>query len=152
MTAKSPEQRTALFPGSFDPFTKGHLDIVERGLGMFDRIIVAVGVNSSKTGASAPADRIEAITKAVENLSNVEVIEYSGLTVDVAKKHGACAILRGIRSVADFEYERNLAELNRRISGIDTVMLCADPALAALSSSAVRELRSFGHDVTPFLP
>lgn len=152
MTAKFPEQRIAIFPGSFDPFTRGHLDIVERGLGIFDRIIVAVGVNSSKQGASSTADRIAAITRAVAHMNNVDVIEYSGLTVDVAKKYGACAILRGIRSVADFEYERNLAELNRKISGIETVMLCADPALAALSSSAVRELRSLGHDVSPFLP
>lgn len=152
MTAKFPEQRIAIFPGSFDPFTRGHLDIVERGLGIFDRIIVAVGVNSSKQGASSTADRIAAITRAVARMNNVDVIEYSGLTVDVAKKYGACAILRGIRSVADFEYERNLAELNRKISGIETVMLCADPALAALSSSAVRELRSLGHDVSPFLP
>lgn len=152
MTAKFPEQRIAIFPGSFDPFTRGHLDIVERGLDIFDRIIVAVGVNSSKQGASSTADRIAAITRAVARMNNVDVIEYSGLTVDVAKKYGACAILRGIRSVADFEYERNLAELNRKISGIETVMLCADPALAALSSSAVRELRSLGHDVSPFLP
>ncbi|MBD5174146.1 MAG: pantetheine-phosphate adenylyltransferase [Bacteroidales bacterium] len=152
MTAKFPEQRIAIFPGSFDPFTRGHLDIVERGLDIFDRIIVAVGVNSSKQGASSTADRIAAITRAVARMSNVDVIEYTGLTVDVAKKYGACAILRGIRSVADFEYERNLAELNRKISGIETVMLCADPALAALSSSAVRELRSLGHDVSPFLP
>lgn len=152
MTAKFPEQRIAIFPGSFDPFTRGHLDIVERGLDIFDRIIVAVGVNSSKQGASSTADRIAAITRAVARMNNVDVIEYTGLTVDVAKKYGACAILRGIRSVADFEYERNLAELNRKISGIETVMLCADPALAALSSSAVRELRSLGHDVSPFLP
>lgn len=152
MTAKFPEQRIAIFPGSFDPFTRGHLDIVERGLDIFDRIIVAVGVNSAKQGASSTADRIAAITRAVARMSNVDVIEYTGLTVDVAKKYGACAILRGIRSVADFEYERNLAELNRKISGIETVMLCADPALAALSSSAVRELRSLGHDVSPFLP
>ena len=152
MTAKFPEQRIAIFPGSFDPFTRGHLDIVERGLDIFDRIIVAVGVNSSKQGASSTADRIAAITRAVARMSDVDVIEYTGLTVDVAKKYGACAILRGIRSVADFEYERNLAELNRKISGIETVMLCADPALAALSSSAVRELRSLGHDVSPFLP
>lgn len=152
MTAKFPEQRIAIFPGSFDPFTRGHLDIVERGLDIFDRIIVAVGVNSAKQGASSTADRIAAITRAVARMNNVDVIEYSGLTVDVAKKYGACAILRGIRSVADFEYERNLAELNRKISGIETVMLCADPALAALSSSAVRELRSLGHDVSPFLP
>ncbi|MDE5837698.1 MAG: pantetheine-phosphate adenylyltransferase, partial [Paramuribaculum sp.] len=108
--------------------------------------------NASKHGGSAPAERISAITEAVSHLSNVEVIEYTGLTVDAAKSHNACAILRGIRSVADFEYERNLAELNRKISGIDTVMLCADPSLAALSSSVVRELRSYGHDVSPFLP
>ncbi|MDE5745924.1 MAG: pantetheine-phosphate adenylyltransferase [Paramuribaculum sp.] len=152
MTAKYPEQRIAIFPGSFDPFTKGHLDIVERGLKLFDKIVIAVGVNSSKIGVTPATERIRFISDAIASLKNVEVIEYTGLTVDAAKACDACAILRGIRSVADFEYERNLADLNRSISGVDTVMLCADPTLAALSSSAVRELRSYGHDVTPFLP
>ena len=152
MTAKFLEQRIAIFPGSFDPFTKGHLDIVERGLKLFDKIVIAVGINPSKHNGTPATERLRSISDAVVSLKNVEVIEYTGLTVDAVKACGACAILRGIRSVADFEYERNLADLNRAISGIDTVMLCADPALAALSSSAVRELRSYGHDVTPFLP
>ncbi len=152
MTAKSPEVRTAIFPGSFDPFTRGHMDIVERGLKIFDRIVIAVGINSSKKGGAPTAERVQSIRNAVKALPGADVIEYSGLTVDAAKECGACAILRGIRSVADFEYERNLADLNRAISGIDTVMLCADPALAAVSSSAVRELRSYGHDVSRFLP
>lgn len=152
MTAKSPELRVAIFPGSFDPFTKGHLDIVERGLKMFDKIVVAVGVNSTKSGSTPVAERIDAIRKAIAPTGKVEVIDYQGLTIDAAKACGACAIIRGIRSVADFEYERNLADVNRAISGIDTVMLCADPSLAAVSSSVVRELKSYGHDVTPFLP
>lgn len=152
MTAKSPELRVAIFPGSFDPFTKGHLDIVERGLKMFDKIVVAVGVNYTKSGSTPVAERIDAIRKAIAPTGKVEVIDYQGLTIDAAKACGACAIIRGIRSVADFEYERNLADVNRAISGIDTVMLCADPSLAAVSSSVVRELKSYGHDVTPFLP
>lgn len=152
MTAKSPELRVAIFPGSFDPFTKGHLDIVERGLKMFDKIVVAVGVNSTKSGSTPVAERIDAIRKAIAPIGKVKVIDYQGLTIDAAKACGACAIIRGIRSVADFEYERNLADVNRAISGIDTVMLCADPSLAAVSSSVVRELKSYGHDVTPFLP
>ncbi len=152
MISKSPEARSAIFPGSFDSFTRGHMDIVERGLKIFDRIVIAVGINSSKKGGAPSAERVQSIRNAVKALPGADVIEYSGLTVDAAKECGACAILRGIRSVADFENERYLADLNRPISGIDTVMQCADPALAAVSSSAVRELRSYGHDVSRFLP
>ena len=144
--------RTALFPGSFDPFTRGHLDIVHRGLAIFDRIVIAVGVNSTKPGATPADERMQAIRDAVAGLPGVEVTSYTGLTVDAATAAGACAMLRGVRSSADFDYERTLAEVNRRISGIDTVILCADPALGCVSSSIVRELRHYGRDVSEFLP
>lgn len=153
MTPKSPEAvTTAIFPGSFDPFTLGHLDIVGRALRIFGRVVIAVGINSAKHSDTSVEQRIADIRKAVEGLPGAEVMAYSGLTVDAARECGASAIVRGIRSVADFEYERNLADLNRRIAGIDTVMLAADPALAALSSSAVRELKRYGYDVAEFLP
>ncbi|MDE5687842.1 MAG: pantetheine-phosphate adenylyltransferase [Paramuribaculum sp.] len=153
MIPKSPEAvTTAIFPGSFDPFTLGHLDIVERALRIFGRVVIAVGINSAKQSDASVAQRIDDIRKAVAPLPGAEVMSYSGLTVDAARECGAVAIVRGIRSVADFEYERNLADLNRRIAGIDTVMLAADPSLAAVSSSAVRELKRYGYDVSEFLP
>ena len=154
MTANSPEtMRCALFAGSFDPFTIGHASIVERGLALFDRVVIAVGVNAAKSGAAAADERLEAICSLYADNPRVEAITYSGsLTVDIAAAHGCRWLLRGVRSVRDFEYERDLADLNRRISGIETVILFALPEHGAVSSSAVRELRSYGHDITPFLP
>ncbi|MDE7154172.1 MAG: pantetheine-phosphate adenylyltransferase [Muribaculaceae bacterium] len=142
----------ALFPGSFDPFTIGHLSVVERSAPLFDRIIVAVGVNSSKSNSADVAERLSAISKAVRHLENVEVTSYSGLTVDACKNFGARYMLRGVRSVADFEYERNLADINRRIAGIETILLFSLPEHAAISSSVVRELDSFGYDTSSFIP
>lgn len=143
---------TALFPGSFDPFTIGHLSIVERAAPLFDRIIIAVGENSSKKNSADVAARVNSIRKAVEHIDNVEVISYAGLTVNACKEYGARFMLRGVRSVTDFEYERNLADINRRIAGIETVLLFALPEHAAVSSSVVRELYSFGYDTSSFLP
>lgn len=151
MTPKSPE-RTALMPGSFNPFTVGHMDILRRSLELFDRVVVSVGVNRAKTTDAEIDTRLDAIRSAVASLPGVEVMAWEGLTVDAARSVGAVAMVRGVRSVADFDYERSLAELNRRISGIDTVLLVASPELSAVSSSAVRELESFGYDVTEFLP
>lgn len=151
MTQKSPE-RTALMPGSFNPFTIGHMDILRRSLAMFDRVVVSVGVNRAKTNDAEIDTRLDAIRRVVSSLPGVEVMAWDGLTVEAARSVGAVAMVRGVRSVADFDYERSLAELNRRISGIDTVLLVATPELSAVSSSAVRELASFGYDVTEFLP
>lgn len=145
-------ERTAVFPGSFDPFTIGHLSIVERGVALFDRLIVAVGINEHKTTAAETADRIEAIRKAVSRFPNVEVAGYSCLTVDFCHERGAGFILRGVRSIADYEYEMTMADVNRRIGSIETVLLYSLPEHSAISSSMVRELRSFGHPVDKFLP
>ncbi|MBD5174510.1 MAG: pantetheine-phosphate adenylyltransferase [Bacteroidales bacterium] len=143
--------RTALFPGSFNPFTPGHADIVRRGLELFDSIIIGVGVNCRK-----PAADIEAILAPIRRLYNAEprvsVEAYSELTVRFAQRIGAQFLLRGVRSVKDFEYERDLAQVNRQLSGIDSVILFSDPALAAWSSSVVRELQAFGEDIDPYLP
>ena len=128
----------ALFPGSFDPYTIGHYSIVERALPLFDKIVIAVGVNRNKQSLMSEEKRVEAIRSLYESNDKVEVISYDGLTVDAAKKYGARFLLRGVRQVADFEYERNLAEVNRNISHI--------------SSSIVRELASYGKDVTNLLP
>lgn len=147
-----PDMTTALFPGSFDPFTIGHLDILRRARAIFPRVVVSIGINTAKTSAADAESRIEAIRRATAAMDGVEVMTWEGLTVDAARAVGATVIVRGIRSSADFEYERPIAELNRRISGIDTLFLPADPALAAISSSAVRELQRFGYDTKEFLP
>jgi len=156
MTRKSPDSvRIALFAGSFDPFTVGHASVVERALALFDRVIVAVGVNSAKTGTDPADERVEVIRRIYAALpeGRVEVLAYENeLTVQLAKRLGAGWLLRGVRSVKDFEYERDLADLNRRVGGIDTVLLYTLPEYAAISSGAVRELRAYGCDVTPFLP
>lgn len=142
----------ALFPGSFDPFTVGHADIVRRALPLFDRLIIAVGINPSKHGEQTAVQRVESIASLYRKEPRIEVRAYSSLTVDFASECGACYIVRGVRSPIDFEYERNMAEVNRRLSGVETVILCADPALAHISSSLVRELKAFGRDVREYLP
>ena len=148
------DARMALFAGSFDPFTVGHASIVERALPLFDKIIIAVGVNAEKAGGSPAAERIEFINSIYARCpENVEVIAYKNeLTVDLARRLGAKWLLRGVRSVKDFEYERDLADLNRKLSGLETLLLYSLPEYAGISSSAVRELRSYGRDVSEFLP
>ncbi len=145
------ERRIAVFPGSFNPFTAGHADIVERGLALFDRIIIAVGVNASK-GESDVAKAVGTIRGIYAGEPRVSVEAYSGLTVHFARERGARFLLRGVRSVKDFEYERDMAQINSQLSGIESVVLFSRPELAALSSSVVRELAAYGEDITPFLP
>lgn len=146
-------ERIAIFPGSFDPFTIGHDSIVSRGLGIFDRIVIAIGVNIHKPDATRLAkEKLEAISALYAANPAVSVVVWDGLTADLAKKFGSRWILRGVRSVSDFEYERNMADVNRQIAGLETVILFAEPELAAISSSVVRELRAFGHDVSRYLP
>lgn len=144
--------KTILFPGSFDPFTRGHADIVERALKLFDQVVVAVGVNEQKPGWIPVTQRVEALKDFYNKEPRVRVEQYTGLTVDFAASVGAKAILRGLRSVKDYEYELQMADVNRQLSGIETVLLLANPELAAISSSVVRELATFGHDISPFLP
>ena len=145
--------RTAVFPGSFDPFTIGHKDIAERALKIFDSLIIGVGFNINKPGNSEiAAERVRAIESVFVNNLHVKVEAYSGLTVDFARKHGAAFIVRGLREVKDFEYERNLADTNAAISDIETIFLTARPELGFVSSSMVRELKANGYDVARFLP
>lgn len=144
--------KTALFAGSFNPFTIGHADIAARALDMFDKLVIAVGCNMAKGSADDPATRIAHIQEIFKDRPQVSVAAYSGLTVDFARSVGADLLIRGVRDVKDFEYERQMADLNLRISGIDTLLLLARPEYASISSSAVRELRAFGHNVSQFLP
>ncbi len=141
-----------LFPGSFDPFTLGHADIVRRALGLFDEVVIAVGYNEQKAGWMPVAERVAAIKRLYADEPRVAVESYTGLTVDFAKEQGITAIVRGVRTSADFEYELQMADVNRQLSGIETVFLPASPQYASLSSSLVRELAHFGHDISPFLP
>lgn len=144
---------TALFPGSFDPFTLGHLDIARRARRMFDRVVISVGVNPAKVADEREIEQcLDAIRRAVADIDGIDVMAWQGLTVDAAREAGATVMVRGVRSAVDYDYERSLAELNRRISGIDTVLLVASPEYSSISSSAVRELQRFGYDTTQFLP
>ncbi len=142
----------AVFVGSFDPFTVGHYDIVQRALPLFDRLIIGVGINERKVYMNDTETRVADIIRIFNNNPKIEVKTYNDLTVDFAKRVGATFIVKGVRSVKDFEYEREQADINRRISGIDTLLLCADPQHASVSSSMVRELIHFGRDVSEFLP
>lgn len=145
-------QRIAVFPGSFDPFTIGHQSIVNRAADLFDKIIIAIGINDKKQSTHSEQERITQIKKAVRGIENIEVISYHGLTVDVCKQYGAKYLLRGVRSFTDFEYEQNMADINRKIADIETVILFTLPEHASISSSVVRELDKYGYDTTDFLP
>lgn len=144
--------RTAIFPGSFDPFTIGHQDIADRALRIFDSLVIGVGFNINKPGMETVKQRVDQIKALYAGNSKVKVESYTGLTVDFAKRHEAGFIVRGLREVKDFEYERNLADTNSAISDIETVFLIARPELGFVSSSMVRELIANKHDASKFLP
>ena len=144
--------KTGIFVGSFDPFTIGHLSIVRRALPLFDKLVIGVGVNERKTYQHTTEERIAAISRLFADEPAVEVCSYSGLTVDFAHSVEAGFIVKGVRSMKDFEYEREQADINREIGGVETVLLFAEPQLAHISSSMVRELTHFGKDPAPYLP
>ena len=144
--------RGLLFPGSFDPFTKGHADLVERALQLFDQVVVAVGYNEHKPGWIPVKERVEALQALYASEPRVTVKSYSCLTADFARQCGAIAILRGVRTTADYEYEMQMADANRQLSGIETLLLFANPKYAFVSSSLVREFAHFGKDIREFLP
>ena len=144
--------KRAIFPGSFDPFTIGHHDIVMRGLEIFDEIIIGIGRNYTKREFFPIEERLAAIRRTYDQDSRVRVEVYDGLTVDFAAEHNAQFILRGVRSTQDFEYERNIAEANKQLSGIETILLYTRPEYAHISSTLVRDLHSHHKDITPFLP
>lgn len=144
--------KTALFAGSFDPFTKGHYALLKRALTMFDRIVVGIGINSGKKCMFSIEERVAMIEKAFADEARIEVKVYDCLTMDFAKEIGADVLLRGVRSVKDFEYEREIADMNLRFGGIDTVLLISEPEHSSISSSVVRELMKYGKDVSALLP
>lgn len=144
--------KTAIFPGSFDPFTVGHACIVQRGLPMFDRIVIGVGVNENKRPLFTPEQRVEAISRLYKDEPRIKVVSYKDLTIDLCRREKAEFILRGLRSVKDFEYERDIAAMNNRLGGVETVLLFTEAEYSHVSSGVVRELIAFGKDVSDFLP
>lgn len=150
--AASPAIRTGVFAGSFDPFTTGHQSIADRALGLLDRLVIAIGHNPAKAGWKPVEERLRAIRELYAGEPRVRVVAYTGLTTEVARQEGATWLVRGVRSVADFEAERTLAEVNRRLSGIDTLLLIAYPEMEAVSSSLVRELAAFGAPYSQYIP
>ncbi|MET0420839.1 MAG: pantetheine-phosphate adenylyltransferase [Acidimicrobiia bacterium] len=144
---------TALCPGSFDPVTNGHLDIIERTARHFDDVIVAVTRNPQKAGSRfSIEDRQEMLAEAIGHLSNVRIEWLTGLVVDFAREHDATAIVKGLRAVSDFDYELQMAQMNQKLSGVDTFFISTSPEYSFLSSSLVCEVAKFGGDVSNMVP
>ncbi len=145
--------RNAIYPGSFDPPTYGHLDVIKRASTLFDKVIVSVLNNSAKTPLFSAEERVNMLREAVCDLPNVEVRSFEGLTIEFAKECNACAIVRGLRAVTDFEYELQLAQVNKVMAPtIETVLLTTALEYAFLSSTVVREFASYGSDISKFVP
>ena len=144
--------KKALFAGSFDPFTLGHKSIVDRALTLVDDVIIGIGVNSQKTCMYNLEERIKRIRMVYASNPHVTVMSYEGLTTDFARENGADILIKGIRSYTDFEYEKAMADINRQLTGIETVLLFADEKYCAISSTIVRELIKYNKDVSQYLP
>jgi len=145
--------RTALFPGSFDPFTAGHLNILARALTMFDSVVVAIGINQDKVGFFTNPQKKDIISQAIAGMDRVSVIEYDGLTVDVCRELGIHHVVRGVRNMLDFENERAIADANRRMApDIETIIIPTAQEFAHISSSAVRDIIRHHGDTSLFLP
>lgn len=145
--------RKAVFPGSFDPYTRGHDAIVRRGLQLFDHITIAIGYNGQKQGWIPVEERERALRHLYNGEPRISVERYDALTIDFARQCSARFLLRGVRTLKDYEYELQMADINRQLApDMDTVLLFAEPQLAMISSSAVRELSHFGHDIREYLP
>lgn len=144
--------RTAIFPGTFDPFTIGHDALVRRALQFVDELYIAIGINTAKQTMFTLEERIERIATLYKDELRIHVVSYEGLTTDLAQSTRAQFIIRGVRSTIDFEYERNIADVNRMLTGIDTLLLISEPQYAAISSSVVRELAHFGKEISNYLP
>ena len=145
-------KRVALFPGSFDPFTRGHESIVRRALPLFDKFVIAIGVNADKRSFMSMEQRKALIESVFKDEPRVEVMAYTGMTVDAARQVGARFIVRGVRLIQDFENEKHLSEVNRDLTGIETILLYTLPEYSHISSSIVRELVRYGQDVSGYLP
>jgi pantetheine-phosphate adenylyltransferase len=144
--------RSGFYAGTFDPFTIGHQSVVDRALELFDRVVIGIGLNAQKSPFETAQQRLERIRAVYAHEPRVSVVTYDGLTADAARAAGCTHLLRGVRTALDFEYERAMADANRRISGLETVLLYTLPELSYVSSSLVRDLASHHHDIQQFLP
>ncbi|TLG16590.1 pantetheine-phosphate adenylyltransferase [Nocardia cyriacigeorgica] len=142
----------ALCPGSFDPVTNGHLDVFARAAAQFDEVVVTVNVNPKKQGMFTVDERMELLRESVAHLPNVRVASWQGLTVDFAKQEGITAIVKGLRDAGDFGYELQMAQMNHKLAGVDTFFIATNPSLSYLSSSLVKEVATYGGDVSDMLP
>ncbi|MBR1570755.1 MAG: pantetheine-phosphate adenylyltransferase [Bacteroidales bacterium] len=146
-------KRTAFFPGSFDPFTAGHLNILKRTLTMFDEVVVGVGINQDKRGFFSMEKRLDIIRQATRDIPGVSVIQYDNLTIDTCREMGIHHIVRGVRNMIDFETERSIADANRRLAPeIETIIIPTAQEFAHISSSAVRDILKHGGDYSAFIP
>ncbi len=146
-------KRVAIFPGSFDPFTRGHEDIVLRGLKLFDEIIIGIGYNSQKNRHFDIEVMINHMEQIFQSFDNIKIITYNELTAGLAQRLGARYLLRGLRNTTDFEYENSISQVNRHInSNLETVFLITSPQFAAISSTIIREVHKYGGDIDDFLP
>lgn len=144
--------KIALFPGSFDPITMGHVDIIRRAAPLFEELIIGLGSNSQKTSLFSVEQRLLWIKEEFADLPSVKVLEYQGLTVNFCKQIGASFIIRGLRSAPDFEYEKSIAQFNKAMEGIDTLFFMTEPALSPISSTIVRDIIRNQGDPSPFVP
>jgi len=144
--------RRCACPGSFDPVTNGHLDVLERSSLLFDEVVVAVLVNRSKTGLFSLEERIDLLTEATAHLDNIRVTSFHGLLVDFCNAEDIPVVVKGLRAVTDFDYELQMAQMNHRLSGLDTLFVATNPEHSYLSSSLVRDVATFGGDVSELVP
>ena len=153
MAKRESKPSRALFPASFDPITNGHLDIVMRALNVFDEVVLAVATNVAKDGTFSLEERLAMLRAAVDGVTGVEVTEFNGLTVDFARELGARVIIRGFRAMSDFEYEFEMALMNRHLNpDVETIFMMTSPENLYVSSSRLKELVRFGRDVSEFVP
>ena len=139
-------------PGSYDPVTNGHLDIIERAAGLFDEVVVAVLVNKSKKSLFSVDERLEMLREVTSQWPNVRIDSWHGLLVDYCREHGIGAIVKGLRAVSDFDYELQMAQMNQRLSGVETLFMSTNPLYSFLASSLVKEVATYGGDVSNLLP
>jgi len=146
-------KKIAIYPGSFDPITNGHIDLIKRASKLFDKVIIAITQNASKSSFLSIDERVNAVENSISSLKNTQVLSFNSLLVDFAKEHNAQIIIRGLRAVSDFEYEFQLSGMNKRLnSEIETLFMTPSEEFANISSSLVREILLLGGDISPFVP
>jgi pantetheine-phosphate adenylyltransferase len=153
LLTKGDSMRIAIYPGSFDPITNGHLDLIQRGLSLFDRLVVAIADNPNKKPLFSGAERLEMVRETVKGQKRVEILLFSGLLAELVKERKACAIIRGVRAVSDFEFEFQLALMNRKlVPQTETVFLIPSEKYTYLSSNLIKDIARFSGDIAPFVP